>query len=233
MARTVRDENIGSRNARLSLTARRKPYFRAIAQGLHLGYRRNRSGNGSWVARRYLGGERYETEVIAQADDYRDANSLDVLTFADAQRAAARWHDKRLRADLGISDPGRPYTVADACADYLAWYREHRRAFTATKSALEVHILPELGRLDASKLTGKQIRDWHQRLAASPRRTRANAGPIVDQAPSATTEDATRARRATANRVLTILKAALNHAYREGKVPSDDGLAQSEGVQGG
>ncbi len=81
MARTVRDENIGSRNARLSLTPRRKPYFRAIAQGLHLGYRRNRTGNGSWVARRYLGGERYETEMIAQADDYRDANNLGRLSM--------------------------------------------------------------------------------------------------------------------------------------------------------
>jgi integrase len=232
VARTVRDENIGSRNARLSLTPRRKPYFRAIAQGLHLGYRRNRSGNGSWVARRYLGRERYETEVIAQADDYRDANSVDVLTFADAQRAAARWHDKRLRADLGISDPGRPYTVADACADYLAWYREHRRAFAATKSALEVHILPELGRLEASKLTSRQIRDWHKKLATSPRRTRANPGPAADQAPSATSEDAVRARRATANRVLTILKAALNHAFREGKVPSYDAWRRAKAFKG-
>ncbi len=31
-----------------------------------------------------------------------------------------------------------------------------------------------------------------------------------------------RARRSTANRVLTILKAALNHAYHENKVVSDD-----------
>jgi integrase len=31
-----------------------------------------------------------------------------------------------------------------------------------------------------------------------------------------------RRRRATANRILTVLKAALNHAWREGKVPSDD-----------
>ena len=115
-------------------------------------------------------------EVIAQADDYRDANGLDVLTFADAQRAAARWHDERLRAELGVSDPSKPYTVADACADYLAWYREHRKALAATKSALELHILPELGRLDASKLTSRQIRDWHEALAASPRRTRAKTG---------------------------------------------------------
>jgi integrase len=234
MARTVRDENIGSRNARLALTPRRKPYFRAIAQGLHLGYRRNRSGNGSWVARRYIGGERYETEMIAQADDYRDANSLDVLAFADAQRAAARWHDKRLRADLGISDPGRPYTVADVCADYLAWYREHRRAFGATRSALEVHILPELGSLDASKLTSQRIRDWHQKLAASPRRTRAKPRSDAGQRSSVAARDqnAIRARRATANRILTILKAALNHAYREGKVPSDDAWRRAKAFKG-
>jgi integrase len=34
--------------------------------------------------------------------------------------------------------------------------------------------------------------------------------------------EATRRRRSTANRTLTILKAALNHAWREGKTPSDD-----------
>ena len=234
MARTVRDENIGSRNARLALTPRRKPYFRGIAQGLHLGYRRNRAGNGSWVARRYLGGERYETEALARADDYRDANGLDVLTFADAQRAAARWHDDRLRADLGVSDPGRPYTVADACDDYLAWYREHRKSFAATESALELHVLPALGPLDAAKLTGKQIRDWHEALAASPRRTRAKAGHVAARAQGAAPrgEDAVRARRATANRVLTVLKAALNHAFREGRLPSDAAWRRAKAFKG-
>ena len=34
--------------------------------------------------------------------------------------------------------------------------------------------------------------------------------------------DAVRARRATANRVLTILKAALNHAFTEGHAVSDE-----------
>jgi integrase len=34
--------------------------------------------------------------------------------------------------------------------------------------------------------------------------------------------EAIRRRRSTANRTLTILKAALNHAWREGKTPSDD-----------
>jgi integrase len=35
-------------------------------------------------------------------------------------------------------------------------------------------------------------------------------------------EDAVRARRSTANRLLTILKAALNHAFHEGKTASDE-----------
>ena len=88
--------------------------------------------------------------------------------------------------------------------------------------------------MDASKLTGKQIRDWHQKLAASPRRTRAKAGPAMGRAPSAATqaEDPVRARRATANRVLTILKAALNHAFREGKVPSDDAWRRAKAFKG-
>ena len=34
--------------------------------------------------------------------------------------------------------------------------------------------------------------------------------------------DAIRRRRASANRTLTILKAALNRAWREGKIPSDE-----------
>jgi len=42
--------------------------------------------------------------------------------------------------------------------------------------------------------------------------------------------DAIRKRRATANRVLTVLKAALNHAWREGRVPSDGRLAQDQAV---
>jgi hypothetical protein len=56
MARTVCDDNIGSRNARLSLTQGASPTSGRSRRGLHLGYRRNRTGNGSWVARRYLGG---------------------------------------------------------------------------------------------------------------------------------------------------------------------------------
>ena len=124
--------------------------------------------------------------------------------------------------------------MADACDDYLAWYREHRKSFAATESALELHVLPALGPLDAAKLTGKQIRDWHEALAASPRRTRAKGGHVAARAQGAAPrgEDAVRARRATANRVLTVLKAALNHAFREGRLPSDAAWRRAKAFKG-
>ena len=51
MARTVREAGLASRTARLRLSVANKPYWRALEQGLHLGYRRRATG-GSWIARR-------------------------------------------------------------------------------------------------------------------------------------------------------------------------------------
>src|SRR6478672_992332 len=62
-------------------------------------------------------------------------------------------------------------------------------------------------------------------------RPRQGAPPHADQARQAAaasqhrefdgSEEATRRRKSSANRVLTILKAALNHAFRDGKTPTD------------
>ena len=41
MARTVRDAQLESREARSRLEARGKPHYRLIEPGLHLGYRNN------------------------------------------------------------------------------------------------------------------------------------------------------------------------------------------------
>jgi hypothetical protein len=64
MARTVKDATLESRTARGRLKARGKPYFRSLEPGLHLGYRKPLSGAGKWLARHYIGGERYEVETI-------------------------------------------------------------------------------------------------------------------------------------------------------------------------
>ena len=70
-------------------------------------------------------------------------------------------------------------------------------------------------------LTTEELRKWLATMAAAPAQNRSKAGkPRFKAAP--TTEEGVRARRASANRVLTILKAALNHAYDEGHVANRD-----------
>jgi integrase len=63
---------------------------------------------------------------------------------------------------------------------------------------------------------------WHQKIAETPARVRTKPGAEQKYREAENNSDAVRRRRSTANRVLTILKAALNHAHREGKCASDD-----------
>ena len=56
---------------RRKLKASGRPYWRAIGKGLHIGYRKGKT-DGVWVVRRYLGGQTYKLETIAEADDILD-----------------------------------------------------------------------------------------------------------------------------------------------------------------
>jgi integrase len=72
------------------------------------------------------------------------------------------------------------------------------------------------------KLTKGRILGWHQKMAETPPRLRTRPGLAQKHREADTSPEAIRRRRSTANRVLTILKAALNHAHRDGKCASDD-----------
>jgi integrase len=73
------------------------------------------------------------------------------------------------------------------------------------------------------KLTTRRLIEWHRGIAERPRYWRSRPGGKSNLAAFDRKDaEAVRRRRATANRVLTYLKAALNHAWRSGLVPSDD-----------
>ena len=106
-------------------------------------------------------------------------------------------------------------------------YIEHKRTLGHpvgdVTSRGTVHILPSLGDIVVAELTAEQLRRWLATMAAAPAQSRPRDGkPQHRSAPS--TDEAVRARRASANRVLTMLKAALNHAYDEGHVSNRDGM---------
>jgi integrase len=224
MARTVRDTRLDTRAARLRLKLQHKPYWRTVDQGAHIGYYKGVRG-GKWLARYYEGaGKGYAETTLALADDTQDADGRTVLTYSQAQAKARKWFTERARLlDGGAPVPSGPYLVADAMRDYLDWYGQHRKALVATTRAANAHVLPSLGDRDIAKLTTRQIRDWHNHLANAPAGRRVpKSGQRKSPPKPPTGPDEIRRRRATANRVLTVLKAALNHAWREGKVSSDE-----------
>jgi len=113
-------------------------------------------------------------------------------------------------------------TVREACEAYLAWFKGARKSERETKNVIDVHILPTLGDLDIARLSAKQIRDWHHKIANKAARKRSGIAkrPAFREMPI--TEDEKRARRATANRILTVLKAVLNKTFHDDLVPSSD-----------
>jgi hypothetical protein len=222
MARTVREAALATRSARLRLPPRAKPYWRVIEQGLHVGYRRRGTG-GTWIARRRNERGIYRETKLGIADDLQDANGDTILDFAQAQRKARTWWTHEQRLACGGATPAGPYTVAQAMADYVDDYRRRGGKGSETiESVARRNILPELGSLPVVKLTTRRLLDWHRAIAERPRHWRSRAGQVNFAAFDRKDAEAVRRRRATANRVLTYLKAALNHAWRAGLVPSDD-----------
>jgi integrase len=218
MARTVQDARLAKREQRLRLEARTKPYWMTLNEGEHLGYYRG-ARVGKWLARYRRAGStaNYQQVTVGEADDVADADGAVILNFKQAQDQARQWFSGLERND------GRragAYTVADALDDYLAGFQG--RDLANTRRRIEAIIRPEMGTHDVTKLTTKAISDWLAALASSPARLRTAKGASQNVRVTADTDEARRRRRSSANRILTILKAALNVAYRDGKVSADD-----------
>jgi integrase len=218
MARRVKDATLDSRDARRKLKARGKPYYRTIERGLHLGYRKLRNGAGTWVARHYVGEQAYEVEKLGIADDASDADGVAILDFWQAQKAARERMAARV---LNAAGKSGPVTVADAMDAYLDFLESNRKSVVDTRHRALVHIYPQLGALEVSALTPEVLRKWHAGLAKALPRARTTPGEAQQYRTFNGDEEAVRRRRSSANRVLTILKAALNHTFNDGKVASD------------
>lgn len=230
MARTIRDATLATRAARSRLKPQGKPYYRQIEPGLHLGYRKPRSGGaGKWVARHYIGKQNYQVEVIATADDNADADGVAILNFSEAQARARSILVKRAQAASGKI--GR-LTVAQAMESYLDFLETNRKSAYDARMRTVAFIFPKLGPLQVSALTTEKIRAWLSDLARQPARLRSRKGSPQNFRKVEQTEEWKRRRRSSANRTLTILKAGLNRAWRDGHVTSDIAWRRVEPFEG-
>lgn len=194
------------------------PYYRSLDRKLHLGYRRLKGKPGTWWARHYLGDRQYELEALGAADDMSDADGTEILSFWQAQdKARGRMTQRTQTAAVANG----PLTVRKAIEEYLEFLETNRKSADDARYRANAFILPEFGDEEVDALTTDRLRRWHARLAKTAPRLRTKTGEKQQHREITDDDETRRRRRSTANRTLTILKAALNRAWRDDKASSD------------
>ena len=222
MPRQVRNTKLDTPSARAKLSPRREPYWAVLVTGCAIGYRKLARGRGTWIARFRddRGKQRYS--ALGPADDINDPGSGLALSYGAAQAKARDWFKLAAR---GFDDQPQhvgPYTVKKACDDYMADYKSRGGKSTRqTQATIDAFILPVLGDIPLAKLSKGRVKKWRDGLTERPARLRTRRGKAQRHRKADTSAEALRRRRATANRILTVLKAALNHARREGHIHGD------------
>ena len=188
-------QNIKSATGRKALEPRREPYWERLSKGVFLGYRATESGKGNWIAR--------------LRDDYGKQKYNALGTFDDfdsAAREAVKWAES-VSQGVEVFDT----TVSQACDTYLAWLKLNRAATTVklVESCFRRFVTDQpIGKIPLSKLQTRHVRTW-----------------LNDQVDTDGDEEDVRCAKATANRQLDSLKAALNMALKDRLVATDAGWA--------
>lgn len=220
MPRQARDNRLDTRTARLTLKPRREPYWKAVQAGRAIGYRRVTGGRaGAWIAKHINPDGGRKLRSIGLADDALLADGVATLTWAQAQERARAWWREIDRAAVPVVEAVR---VRDAMTAYVADYRARGgKSEHLMQTVIDAHILPTFGAHQVEQLTSMALTKWHHAIAAAPVRLRTRPNEAQKFGKERDEASAQRARRSTANRILTVLKAALSHAFRQGRVASD------------
>ncbi len=154
MARSTRDNILENRTNRLKLAKRGKPYTGpSLNRGVRQDYRRNKTGNGSWIARVADGNGKYSIRTIAQADDFDESNGKTILTFFEAQDQ--------------IKQLGQGSAVQTTIDNALAEYRIDLIAGSSNPYNADwprLHLTPELLAKPVVLLTAPELRKWRDKL---------------------------------------------------------------------
>lgn len=197
MPRLTRDPRLETREGRSRLPVRHQAHWKQIILGLHIGYRKG-PRSAVWIARRFVDG-RYVQSRLGLADDRADSDGAGVLSYGEA-------HSKALEFAGEAEEGQRAITVDEAATQYLRWFKVNSIGYRETGYMIGAHIRPALGKQRVDSLTTRQIRAWHHKLVGEPPEDK----------------ELLRKRKASANRVLTVLRALLNYAWRERQVKSDE-----------
>jgi integrase len=149
-------------------------------------------------------------EALGAADDKLPADGVTIFSYEQARKRASEWLPTALQKSTGVVPRRRDYTVLDACEDYLNAL-DGRKPTYIPRKIINAVITPALGAASVEKLTRARIEQWLKQTAETPRRKPRNGLKADDT-------EALRRRKDSANRYLTILRAALTRALADGRV---------------
>lgn len=157
----------------------------SLTVGRALGYHREVRPTGSWVVRWLTAPQRYTERTIGYADDEVEADGLRYLSYDQAYQAAL---DLLKREDGQESpSPRRPYTVADAMADYIRYLKTEGKPWARYAESTQRHYVQAhpIGSVTLDRLTAQTIRDWRAWIWSQPR----TLGPTGRQVLNLTDEE--------------------------------------------
>ncbi|CAH0174017.1 tyrosine-type recombinase/integrase [Roseomonas sp. CECT 9278] len=212
------------RTARLKLPGRHKPYFRAVIEGVQIGYRRSTLPGkaGSWISRRYLGEGQYETGRLGVADDLlhadQPADGERVLTFDQAQAALREWARGRVQAERNEAAAEASPSIGAAIESYIRTRKARsERAGRDAELRLRHHVIgAPLADVALAVLTKRHLTTWREGLRRGGRGVKDDAPPLAP---------------ASLARLLNDLRAALTAAARKGRMPGDVHTTIREGLR--
>jgi integrase len=158
----VRSPRLESASARLKLPVRKRPVWVKISIGVHLGYRRNQTGGGSWTVRASDGHGHEWEKRLGLSDDFEPAAPPAVLSYWQALEAAR----KLARRQPGEpADESRPVTVAESLDAYACDLRA-RGANLYNAQWARAHLPSALLAKPVGLLSSGELRRWRDALLA-------------------------------------------------------------------
>lgn len=210
---------------RSELPARKSPYWFHLATGRAIGLVKGKSWR--WAARMTKqGGRSHRFQSLGYTDDSPYTTTrYHKLTFDRAAELAKEWFDL---FDDGIdpnpvperhtSPPQRPggdrYTVGHALIDLLWHVHSTGADWRRLQTIFTRHIMPEIGSIALGSLEARDVEAWKRGTVRKPRQSTSDEAIQADS-------ETLRKRRKSANTYLSSLKQALNLAYLQGHIQTD------------
>jgi integrase len=216
---------------RQRLPHRKTPYYQTLAKGLSLGLYLGPRGS-AWKVR--LENPRHEEVIGVPEEEAARGDDYPILSYEAAVSTAKKWREEKLRTLRAQSQgpvpsakesiPANP-TVRDALLEYLADLETRQVEAKGTARSRIEKIIREIGHLRLRDLTTKDLTDWQAAIVNSPpqRRPKKDGSPNFAKNYDPNNPKSKLRRQSTSNRCLADLKAALNRAYNNQWVGSDQG----------